>query len=66
MLNKADLLIDGNGVSLEAALEDEAFRPLLAPWGPQALVISAAKGWGLEELRRRLEAALAEAASVDV
>jgi 50S ribosomal subunit-associated GTPase HflX len=34
---------------------------LLEPWGPQAVVVSAAEGWGLEELRRRVEATLAEA-----
>jgi 50S ribosomal subunit-associated GTPase HflX len=53
--------VDGDGASLEEALEGEALRALLEPWGPQALVISAAQGWGLEELRRRLEEALAEA-----
>jgi len=61
VLNKADLLVDGDGESLEGALEGEALRALLEPWGPEALVISAAEGWGLEELRRRVESALAEA-----
>ncbi len=60
VLNKADLLVDGNGASLEEALEAEAAQPLLEPWGPEALVISAEKGWGMEELGRRLEASLAE------
>ena len=66
VLNKADLLAHGNGASLDEVLEDETVRPLLEPWGADALVISAAEGWGMEELRRRLEAALAEAASAQV
>jgi len=61
VLNKADLLVDGDGESLEGALEGEALRALLEPWGPEALVISAAEGRGLEELRGRVEEALAEA-----
>ena len=56
VLNKADLLVDGDG----EALEGETQRALLEPWGPQALVISSAEGWGLEELRQRVEATLAE------
>ena len=62
VLNKLDLLLDGDGTSLEQVLEDEAMRMLLEPWGPQALVISAAQGWGLDELRQSIEAALAGAA----
>jgi GTP-binding protein HflX len=60
VLNKIDLLVDGNGTSLGEALEDEAMRNVLEPWGPDAVVVSAAKGWGLEELRGRAEAILAE------
>ncbi len=63
VLNKADLLIEGNGDSLEEVLKAEGAQALLEPWGADALVISAAKGWGMEELGRRLEALLAEAAS---
>ena len=63
VLNKADLLIEGNGDSLVEALAGEATQALLEPWGADALVISAAKGWGMEEMGRRLEASLAEAAS---
>ncbi len=59
----ADLLIEGNGDSLEEALAAEATQALLGPWGADPLVISAAKGWGMEELGRRLEASVAEAAS---
>ena len=61
VLNKADLLVDGNGASLEQALGAEAAQALLEPWGPEAVVVSAAKGWGMEELGRRLEISLAEA-----
>ena len=61
VLNKADLLVDGDGESLAEALEGEALRALREPWGPQALVISSAEGWGLEELRRQVEATLAKA-----
>ena len=39
----------------------EARGAKLERWGPQALVISSAEGWGLEELRRQVEATLAEA-----
>jgi GTP-binding protein HflX len=60
VLNKADLLVDSDGESLEEALEGEPLRALFEPWGPQALAISAAEGWGLEELRQRVEATLAE------
>ena len=66
VLNKGDLLVDGDGKSLAEALAEEALGALLESWGPQALVISSARGWGLEELRRRLEAALAEAATPSV
>ncbi|MBF8286334.1 MAG: hflX [Dehalococcoidia bacterium] len=63
VLNKIDVLADGEGASLEEALESEAVRLLLDPWGAEALVISAARGWGLDGLRARIEGALAEAAS---
>ncbi len=63
VLNKADLLIEGKGDSLEEVLMAEGVQALLEPWGDDALVISAAKGWGMEEMGRRLEASLAEAAS---
>jgi GTP-binding protein HflX len=66
VLNKIDLLVDGDGAALEEALEDEAIRRVLEPWGPDAVVVSAAEGWGLEELRGRVESMLAEAATPSV
>jgi GTP-binding protein HflX len=66
VFNKADLLIEGKGDSMEEVLKAEGAQALLEPWGADALVISAAKGWGMEELGRRLETSLAEAASAGV
>jgi GTP-binding protein HflX len=63
VLNKIDVLADGEGASFEEVLDSEAVRPLLDPWGEEALVISAARGWGLDGLRAAIERALAEAAS---
>jgi GTP-binding protein HflX len=60
VLNKVDMLVDEDGASLGEALEGETVRAILEPWEPEAVVISAEKGWGLDELRARVEAALAE------
>ena len=38
-------------------------RAILEPWEPEAVVISAEKGWGLDELRARVEVVLAEEAA---
>jgi len=62
-LNKVDLLAGGDGASLEEVLESEVVLALLEPWGDEALAVSAARSWGLDELRARIEGALAEAAS---
>ena len=61
-LNKVDLLAQGNGATLDDALAGAAAAPLLEPWGPEAIPVSAARGWGLDELRRRIERALATVA----
>ena len=66
VFNKADLLIEGQGDSLEEVVKAEGSQALLEPWGADALVISAAKGWGMEEMGRRLEALLAEAPAAGV
>jgi GTP-binding protein HflX len=63
VLNKADLLSREAG-SLDEVLAREDVRPLLEPWAEGEVVISAARGWGLDELRSRLELALAQVASV--
>ncbi len=71
VLNKADLL-EGEGLPPEEpssggrgsqrweALQEAARH--LAPWAPDAIVVSAERGWGLDGLRKAMELALAEAA----
>ncbi len=56
VLNKTDVL----GMNSEQWTANRG-RPALPLWAPDGLLASAAKGWGLEEVRRRIEAALAEA-----
>src|SRR6266508_26771 len=51
-LNKVDLLEEGG----RRKEEEEVSMPA---WAREAVPVSAAKGWGMEELRSRLEAALA-------
>ncbi|OGO45473.1 MAG: GTPase HflX [Chloroflexi bacterium RBG_16_64_32] len=63
VLNKVDMLVDEDGASLGEALEGETVRAILEPWEPEAVVISAEKGWGLDELRARVEVVLAEEAA---
>src|SRR3989454_6647211 len=53
VLNKVDLLEDGRW-----KMEDEARASM---WARDGIAISAAKGWGLDELRAGIEAALAGA-----
>ena len=56
VLNKADLLTERLGNPLQA-MTDSAGG--LWEWPPQALRVSSAKGWGLDELLLRIERALA-------
>ena len=63
VLNKADLLTGGDVRPVEgpeAALAK--YKTALVGWPPDALLMSAAQGWGLDDLRRRIEGALAGAA----
>jgi GTP-binding protein HflX len=59
VLNKVDLLVSEEGVRPETATEAAALvRPAGAPPGGVVLV-SATRRWGLDELKRAIEAALA-------
>ncbi len=55
VLNKADLWV----VDSEQLTVDRDVR--LPPWAPDGIMVSAAKGWGLDELRKAIERALASA-----
>jgi GTP-binding protein HflX len=62
-LNKADLLMAPDGSSVEGPVGLAGIdHPALGPW-PDGRVVSAVKGWGLDELRRAIEAALASSGS---
>jgi GTPase len=56
-LNKIDMLAEG---SLESGSrsQDDGWKP--PAWARDGVPVSAARGWGLEELRSRIEAALAQ------
>jgi GTP-binding protein HflX len=56
-LNKIDLLVDGN--TEQGTRNEEIAVPV---WARKGVPVSAAKALGLEELRSRIEAALAESA----
>ncbi len=56
VLNKIDLAVDSNQQS--AIGNQDGLTPV---WASDGIRVSAAKGWGLDELRARIEAALAEA-----
>ncbi len=60
VLNKADVIVgeEGRGKQ-EEALSELALPP--PAWAPDGLLVSALRGWGLEELLRGVEAALAAA-----
>jgi GTP-binding protein HflX len=61
VLNKADLL----GLDDGRRKVEEEMTPV-PEWAADAIVVSAAKGWGLDGLRERIEEALAEAAEREV
>jgi GTP-binding protein HflX len=60
-LNKVDLLAQGDGHTISSIEELTAYEPSLAEHRPDAILTSAERGWGHEELRQRIADALAEA-----
>ncbi len=58
MLNKIDLLVtDSRDIQNTTALQDLAVR-CQGPAAIDTVLISAAKGWGLDELRQKISQAL--------
>jgi GTPase len=57
-LNKVDLLARHDGDAIRGLAELREQRATLAYDQPDALLISAQNGWGLDELRQRIEAVL--------
>ncbi len=61
VLNKVDLLRRQDGRPIEGLEGFREFEPSLRSWRPDAVLASAAKGWGLREVLERVEEALAGA-----
>ena len=59
VLNKVDLLRQKDGGPIAGVEGLQEFQASLRRWRPDALLVSAVKGWGREELLRRIEASLA-------
>jgi GTP-binding protein HflX len=57
-LNKIDLLVERDGGDAVSPEDLAAYEPGLALHRPDAVLISAARGWALDELRERIEDAL--------
>jgi GTP-binding protein HflX len=57
-LNKVDLLAHRDGGAISGLEELREQRALLSSEQPDALLISAQSGWGLDELRQRIELVL--------
>ena len=57
VLNKADLVRGEDGARVSGPQDLRSFE--LPPWAREGILVSAAKGWGLDELRRRTEVELA-------
>lgn len=62
--NKVDKLARPDGTPVRDLGELEEFDLSLAAHRPDAVLISAERGWGLDELRRRLDEALADVGAV--
>ena len=58
VLNKADLICGPDGLPIEGLEGLGEARASLRYWRPDALLVSAVKGWGLTDLLGRIEAAL--------
>jgi GTP-binding protein HflX len=58
VLNKADLICGPDGVPIEGLEDLSDVRASLRYWQPDALLVSAVKGWGLTDLLGRIEAGL--------
>ena len=56
--NKVDLLAEGDGQPIDSIEELADYELSLAAHRPDAVLISAERGWGLDELLARIEAAL--------
>jgi len=59
VFNKADLVCGPDGLPIEGLESVTEARASLRYWRPDALLVSAVKGWGLTDLLERIEAALA-------
>lgn len=62
-LNKIDQLTRENGEPIACIDELAEYEPALAEDGPDAVLVSAERGWGLDGLLDRIDAALAERAN---
>jgi GTP-binding protein HflX len=60
-LNKVDLLAERNGAAITSLDELTGYEPSLTEHRPDAVLISAERGWGLDELRQRIAEALGTA-----
>jgi GTP-binding protein HflX len=58
VFNKADLICGPDGLPIEGLESLGEARASLRYWRPDALLVSAVKGWGLTDLLGRIEAAL--------
>jgi GTP-binding protein HflX len=61
VLNKVDRLQRKDGRPIAGLEEVTDLVPYLRSWQPRAVLVSALRGWGLDELLRQVEAALARA-----
>ena len=62
VLNKVDLLKGEDGTPVQRFEDVDRRGWFLEPWARDGVPVSAAKSWGLDELRYEIESALAEAA----